>query len=170
MCDSQGYVLNQLTLLICHWLQVTRRPLFPGDSEIDQLFRIFRYVLDICRQKLMNSKFKLRKFFIWLIFVVGWTSENIKLFPIYSSMGFHVVVSHAFSPGIDQNPGYPWWLHVAGGDQLTWLQELVPKVAETEATERVEVHGPSGTGLARGKPLLYTNFSWLFKCVVLILW
>ena len=23
---------------------ITKRPLFPGDSEIDQLFRIFRYV------------------------------------------------------------------------------------------------------------------------------
>ena len=26
-------------------LQLTKRPLFPGDSEIDQLFRIFRYIL-----------------------------------------------------------------------------------------------------------------------------
>ena len=25
------------------FLQITRRALFPGDSEIDQLFRIFRY-------------------------------------------------------------------------------------------------------------------------------
>ena len=28
-----------LTLI---FLQLTRRPLYPGDSEIDQLFRIFR--------------------------------------------------------------------------------------------------------------------------------
>ena len=27
-----------------HTLQLCRRPLFPGDSEIDQLFRIFRFV------------------------------------------------------------------------------------------------------------------------------
>ena len=26
------------------FLQLTKRPLFPGDSEIDQLFRIFRYI------------------------------------------------------------------------------------------------------------------------------
>ena len=56
-----------------------------------------------------------------------------------------------FSPGTDQNPGYPWWLHVAWGDQPAWLQELVPKVAETEAAECVKVHGSPGTGLTRGK-------------------
>ena len=66
-------------------------------------------------------------------------------------MGSHIMVLYAFSPGIDQNSGYPWWLHVARGDQPAWLQELVPKVAETEVAECVKVHGSPGTGLARGK-------------------
>lgn len=48
MQDVQGVQQHILLLLsVSHVyipmsFQITRRPLFPGDSEIDQLFRIFR--------------------------------------------------------------------------------------------------------------------------------
>ena len=38
ICQTLDVAFNHLYFV----LQITRRALFPGDSEIDQLFRIFR--------------------------------------------------------------------------------------------------------------------------------
>ena len=76
----------------------TRKPLFPGDSEIDEIFKIFR------------SVFSCPYWVLTLILGIGsWEPQTIRLGPV--SLPFQTLSRLSLNgPGIHREPSYRAWM------------------------------------------------------------